>query len=74
VEKYGELRALTKQEIIDRIDAHAASVQFGPPQYLEELYRRDAEDQTTTIRRLTWLIAALTLINSAFVVFEVVRG
>jgi hypothetical protein len=67
--RMAELRAMTDEELVTRLDAIAASTQVGTQFYLDELRRREAHRQTAamlgftnTIRRLTWAVVALTVV------------
>ncbi len=74
-----ELRSLEDEEIVRRHDLKTEHTVVGVAYYLEELARRDAERQLRIIRRLTWAIAAMTLVMtvatvlSAMFVFQASR-
>jgi hypothetical protein len=64
-----ELRAMSDQELVARLDDLARGTQVGTQFYLDELPRRETDRQTAamlgltnTIRRLTWVIAVLTVV------------
>jgi hypothetical protein len=64
-----ELRAMSDQELVARLDDLARGTQVGTQFYLHELPRRETDRQTAamlgltnTIRRLTWVIAVLTVV------------
>jgi signal transduction histidine kinase len=63
-----ELRAMSDEELVARLDDLARGTQVGTQFYLDEL-RRETDRQTAamlgltnTIRRLTWVIAVLTVV------------
>jgi|GEM_PF-3604552 len=63
---FSRLRELSDDDIVERIDSlirQPGGVVVGIAFWLDELARRNAEQQTATIRRLTWVIALLTLAN-----------
>jgi hypothetical protein len=70
-----ELRDLADDALVGRYDELVKDGKYvaRPEDYLAELRRREAERATTTMTRLTWAIAAMTLINMAFVVWSAVR-
>jgi hypothetical protein len=55
-----ELRSLPRDEIIRRHDASAVHTVVGTQHYLDELARRDAEEQGRRMEALTWSINVLT--------------
>jgi hypothetical protein len=62
-----ELRSTTDEQIIEHHDAIRDNVFVGVQYHLDELARRDAQHSadrieclTDTVRRLTWIITALT--------------
>jgi hypothetical protein len=64
-----ELRAMSDEELVARLDDLARGTQVGTQLYLDELRRRETDRQTAamlgltnTIRRLTWVIAVLTVV------------
>jgi hypothetical protein len=64
-----ELRAMSDEELAARLDDLARGTQVGTQFYLDELRRRETDRQTAamlgltnTIRRLTWVIAVLTVV------------
>lgn len=64
-----ELRAMSDEEPVARLDDLARGTQVGTQFYLDELRRRETDRQTAamlgltnTIRRLTWVIAVLTVV------------
>jgi hypothetical protein len=69
------LRNLDDGTLVCRYDAlvEEGKCVAGPDDYLAELQRREAERSTTTMTRLTWVIAAMTLVNMAFVIWSAVR-
>jgi len=46
---------------------------LDPPYYLTELARRDADRQTRTMVRLTWVVAGLTLADLGFIAYQVLQ-
>jgi hypothetical protein len=66
---FGELQAHTDEELRQRYDE---ATQAGQPVQatfaLDELRRRESRRSEATMRRLTWVIALLTLVNVAVVV------
>ncbi len=56
------LRAMSDEELIALHDADAKYTLVGVAYYLDELTRRQQERQTREMVRLTWAIAALTLV------------
>jgi hypothetical protein len=76
-----ELRSLSTEEIIRRHDALSGNTSVGTRHYLNELARRDAEEQgrrmvalTRSINRLTWAIAIATFIGVALTAWTVLSG
>ena len=64
-----ELRTMSDEELVARLDDLARGTQVGTQFYLHELRRRETDRQTAamlgltnTIRRLTWVIAVLTVV------------
>jgi len=61
-----QLRSLSDDELVRRHDVLMnpdIGIGFlGPDDYLAELNRRAADRQTTWLVRLTWVIAALTVV------------
>jgi hypothetical protein len=73
-----ELRAASDAELIERHDRLAQNTSVGVNYYLEELARRESYRQgervrelTQTVVNLTWIIAALTAVNVAAVLIDV---
>lgn len=66
---FAELQAHTDEELRQRYDE---ATQAGQPVQatfaLEELRRRESRRSEATMRRLTWAIAALTVVNVVVVV------
>jgi hypothetical protein len=67
--KIAQLRAMNDEELVARLDIIATSTQVGTQFYLDELRRRETDRQTAamlrftdTIRRLTWVVAVLTIV------------
>ena len=72
---YQQLLQMSDDELIAAHDKVAQSTQLGVNYYLEELRRRAAAKETARIvamteeiRRLTFLVAGLTALNTAFVI------
>jgi hypothetical protein len=65
---YAKLRRLSREELIELHDMEAAFAQSGVSYYLDEIWRRDTEEQTKTMvsltKRMGW-IAALILVLTA---------
>ena len=73
-----QLRSMSREELIEHHDRHAQHTVVGTGHYLAELARRDTDEQTKTmirltaaITRLTYVIAALTLISVVAVLVDV---
>src|SRR5215212_8308407 len=76
-----ELRSLSTEEIIRRHDKQAQYTIVGTQHYLDELARRDAEEQgrrmealTRSITYLTWAIAIATFIGVALTAWTLLSG
>jgi hypothetical protein len=71
---FAELLAHTDEELRQRYDD---PTQAGQPVQatfaLEELRRRESRRSEATMRRLTWAIAALTVVNVAAVIIAIFR-
>ena len=71
---FAELEADTDEELRQHCDD---ATQAGQPVQatfaLEELRRRESRRSEATMRRLTWAIAALTVVNVAAVVVAIFR-
>lgn len=72
---YAELQAMTVDDLIQAHDEVAKSTLVGQKHYLDEIMRRQATKQanrmevlTETMARLTWVIVALTVVNTLLVV------
>lgn len=61
--KYTELRKMSDEELERLHDRQAESTEIGLGWLMDELHRRAVARQTTALVRLTWAIAALTLLN-----------
>jgi hypothetical protein len=57
-----ELRGSSDEELIRAHDRLAKSTSIGVNYYLDELARRENARQQATMIRLTWAIAAMTLV------------
>jgi Zn-finger domain-containing protein len=64
---------MTDDELKEQIRGMAKNVSWGASLYVDELMRRRAERQTTTLIRLTWAIVALTIAVVALTAVLVVR-
>jgi hypothetical protein len=67
--RIADLKAMSDEEVVAQLDATATSTQVGTQFYLDELRSRETDRQTkamigftNTIRRLTWVIAVLTIV------------
>jgi len=71
--KLSELHGLTYDELVKQHDEliDAGGYTANPSYYRQEIERRDDERKTTTMVRLTWAIAALTLVNVIAVLVDV---
>lgn len=74
IPKYGELRKLSDQDLIERYDSEAQHTTVGTSFYLDEMARRAMERQTRDmldftkhVRDLTVFIAILTVLNAVLV-------
>jgi hypothetical protein len=65
-----DLQALSDDELVKQHDVLAASTSVGVSYYLEELERRRADRQGRLMLRLTWIVAALTVVNVVAVVIS----
>ena len=73
-----DLKSLRAMPDAALIEAHDALLRqrrhtVGPPNYLTELARRDADRQTRTMVRLTWVVAGLTLANFGLIAYQVLQ-
>lgn len=75
---YAELRAMSVAELIEAYDSRTEHTDLHLGFYREEIARRDAEaatekikQMTRTMMRLTWVIAALTVVNVLLVACSV---
>lgn len=76
-----ELRAMSSEDLIALYDHTAGRTQLNLNFYREELTRRDTKKSTAeivqmtqTMKRLTWWIAGLTLLNALFTFLLFLRG
>ena len=74
ISTYKELREMPIDDLVKLYDRTAPSSDVGVAFIREEIARRDAEEQTReitkatkTMKKLTWVIVALTLINVVLV-------
>ena len=71
---FAELQAHTDEELRQRYDdATPAGQPVQATFALEELRRRESRRSEATMRRLTWAIAALTVVNVVAVVVAIFR-
>jgi hypothetical protein len=59
---YSQLRTIREAELIERLDRIAERGELGAQYYLAELTRRELARQTTILRRLGWVMAALAFV------------
>lgn len=78
--KLSQIAALSDEELASRYDALAQNTVVGTAFYLEEINRRHLAAESRRMRalaqtmaRLTWIIAALTVINVVAVVYPMLR-
>ena len=67
-----ELRALPTEELIRQHDNHATHTVVGTGHYLQELARRDADEQTQAMLRLTRVMTVLTAVITILTIINVV--
>ncbi len=70
-ETIAELRVLSDEELIERHDRHASSVQVATAHYLNELHRRDQRRVSETIIKLTRWITAMTAVITVATIINV---
>jgi hypothetical protein len=85
-ERIDELQALTKEQVIEKHDAHAEEARSSNKQgvrlqwleraqvYRDELTRRETVRLTKSLNRLTWAIAIATFIGIALTAWSVFSG
>jgi hypothetical protein len=71
---YAELRACSVDDLKDGYDRIAPNVVESLSFFRDEILRREVEAQTSTIRRLTWAISFMTLVNTGAVLYSVLRS
>jgi len=78
--KYGELKNLSKEELIDIYDAKTKNTVVGTRHYLEEIERRVRHEEnrrmvrmTRQMRNMTIGILVLTVLNVFFILLSVFR-
>jgi len=64
---YKQLRNLTDAQVEELHDHDHQYVQVGMEWYRDELHRRQEDKRVRTMVNLTWIIAGLTLANTALV-------
>jgi hypothetical protein len=57
---YSQLRTMSEDGLVAELDRLAERTELGTQCYLEELTRRQLARQTTTLLRLSWIMAVLT--------------
>lgn len=67
-----ELQLLSDAELIAQHDTLSQGSNVGIRYYLDELARRRVDRQSRLMLRLTWLIAALTVVNVIAVIANLV--
>lgn len=70
---YRELRGMSETELVELYDRKRQNVSIGLNFVRQELALRQQERQSRTIVRLTWIIAALTLVVTITTVVNVVN-
>lgn len=75
-----ELRGMSTEDLIRAYDRESRHTGIGTKYYLDELVRRDSNEQTQAMIRLTrrleiltWVIALLTLVNAVAAVLMFFR-
>jgi hypothetical protein len=71
---YAELRACSVKELQASYDSIAPPVMESLAFFRDEILRREVEAQTSTIRRLTWAITFMTLVNTGAVLYSIFRS
>jgi hypothetical protein len=68
-----ELRAMSEDDVAQQYDDLAVDGSFiiSPDEWLDELNRRSVKRATDVIRRLTWVMAAIAVINLILVDYQV---
>lgn len=61
---YADLQKMTDAELADRYNRLTSHHSLGPEFYVAELDRRRIDRQTATIRRLTWVVTAATVLST----------
>jgi hypothetical protein len=69
---YEELRKLTKEQLIQEYDKRARSTQIGLDFLREEIARRDAEEQTVQMLRMTAQMRTMTIVIMVFTIINVI--
>jgi hypothetical protein len=70
---YTELRACSVNDLQASYDRIAPNVVESLAFFRDEILRREVEAQTDTMRRLTWAITFMTLVNTGAVLYSVFR-
>lgn len=65
-----ELRNKSDEELIEVHDKRTSQYQESPTMIREELARRESSRINRSIKRLTWFITILTVLNTGFVIFS----
>ncbi len=63
--KYDDLRSMTKSELVELYDGHTQNTVVGLDWIRREIERREAEEQTAELMRLSRRMDRLTIINVA---------
>jgi len=74
--KLNSVKELRSKSDEDLIEIHNSSIRHNsesPLTIREELHRREASRINRSIKRLTWLIAILTVVNTVFVIFSALK-
>ena len=61
-ESLRQLRSTSLEDLVAKHDEHAKQTVVGTQHYLDEIHRRDNERTGNTIKSLTWVISAMTLV------------
>jgi hypothetical protein len=85
-ERIDELQALTKEQVIEKHDAHVEEARSSNKQgvrlvwleraqvYRDELARRETVRLTKSLNRLTWFITGATIIGVALTALTLLSG
>lgn len=77
-QSHEQIQAMTDEEIIERYNAVADQTTVGLNWWQDELHRRhlsrqakQIQDDSTTLRQLTWMIAILTMVVTVATIVNV---